>query len=126
MGTPWRTLSNRGIAAMAVRSTINQKTQWGVEVTHGTAVACNKVLASFIWTMGEKPTTKQFRGSGRQFPGTSALLFKEGSFKASGPGDFGENTYLLAMALGAPTSALDGASSTAYTNTWTPPLTGSY
>ena len=111
---------------MAVRSTINQQTQWGLEITHGTAVACNKVLASFIWTLGEKPTTKQFRGSGRQYPGTSALLWKEGSFKASGPGDFGENTFLLAMALGAPVSALSGLSTTAYINTWTPPLTGSY
>ena len=70
---------------MAVRSTINQKTQWGLEVTHGTAAACNKVLASYIWTLGEKPTTKQFRGSGRQYPGTSALPWKEGTFKASGP-----------------------------------------
>lgn len=111
---------------MAVRSTINQKVQIGIEVTHGTAVACSKVLSSFTWTLGEKPTTKQFRGSGRQFPGASALLFKEGSLKASGPGDFGENTYLFAMLWGAPTSALDGASSTVYTNTWTPPLTGSY
>ena len=111
---------------MAVRSTINQKVQIGIEATHGTGVACGKVLSSFIWTLGEKPTTKQFRGSGRQYPGASALLFKEGSFKASGPGDFAENTYLLSMLWGAPTTAPDGASSTVYTNTWTPPLVGSY
>jgi len=111
---------------MAVRSTINQKVQIGIESVHGTAVACNKVLSSYIWTLGAKPTTKQFRGSGRQYPGTSALLWKEGSFKAAGPGDFGENTYMFSLLWGAPTSALDGASSTVYTNTWTPPLTGSY
>ena len=111
---------------MAVRSTINQKVQWGLEITHGTGVSCNKVLSSYIWTLGAKPTTKQFRGSGRQYPGTSALLYKEGSFKAAGPGDFGENTYLMSMLWGAPVSALSGLSTTAYTNTWTPPLTGSY
>lgn len=111
---------------MAVRATVNQKVQVGVESIHGTTVPANKLLTAFTWTMGGKPVTKQFRGTGRQYPSASALLYKVSSGKISGPGDFAQLVYPLATLWGAPTSALHSPSTTAYDNVWTPPLTGSY
>lgn len=111
---------------MTVRAAINQQVQVGVEVTHGTAVSATKLLTAFIWTAGLKATTKQNRGTGRQYPSASALLTEMSAGKVSGPGDFAELVYILATLYGAGTSAAHSPSVTAYDWSWTPGITGSY
>ena len=111
---------------MAVRASINQQVQVGPEVTHGTPVAATKLLDAFVWTAGLKATTKQNRGTGRQYPSASALLTEMSAGKVSGPGDFAQLVYLLATLYGGGTVALHGPSTTAYDWNWTPGLTGSY
>lgn len=111
---------------MAVRASVNQQVQVGVESVHGTGVAASKLLTAFTWSFGGKPSTKQFRGTGRQYPSASALLTDESVIKASGPGDFAQLAYIFSSLWGAPSFTLHGASSTAYDLKWTPPLVGSY
>ena len=111
---------------MAVRASINQQVQVGVEVTHGTPVAAAKLLDAFVWTAGLKATTKQNRGTGRQYPSASALLTEMSAGKVSGPGDFAQLVYILSTLYGAGTTALHTPSTTAYDWNWTPGITGSY
>jgi hypothetical protein len=111
---------------MAVRSAINQKVQIGPEITPGSAVACTKLLSAFMWTLGEKATTKQFRGTGRQYPSASALLTEMSSGKLTGPGDFAELVYICSGLWGSGSPTLHSPSTTAYDWTWTPGITGSY
>lgn len=110
----------------AVRASINQKVQIGPEVTPGTPVACGKLLDAFLWTTGENVTTKQFRGTGRQYPSASALLTEMSGGKVSGPMDYAQVVYLLSGLWGSGAPALHSPSSTAYDWIWTPGLTGSY
>ena len=111
---------------MAVRSAINQQVQIGLETVHGTPVAASKLLTAFMWSMGGKPTTKQFRGTGRQYPSASSLLYEEAMGKVSGEGDFAQLVYILASLWGGGNPTLHSPSATAYDWTWTPGLTGSY
>lgn len=108
------------------RATVNQQVQIGPEVTPGTPVAASKLLVAFTWAMGLKAATKQFRGTGRQYPSASSLLTEYSSGKISGPGDFAQMVYPLSSLWGGATIALHGASTTAYDWKWTPPLVGSY
>jgi hypothetical protein len=108
------------------RATINQQVQLGVETTPGTPVAASKLLVAFMWSLGLKPSTKQFRGTGRQYPSASSLLTEYSQGKISGPGDFAQCIYPLASTWGTPTFTLHGSSTTAYDAKWTPPLVGSY
>ena len=111
---------------MAIRANVNQQVQVGVEVTHGTPVAAVKLLDAFIWSGGLKATTKQNRGTGRQYPSASALLTEMSAGKITGPGDFAQLVYILATLYGGGTVALHSPSTTAYDWNWTPGLTGSY
>lgn len=108
------------------RASVNQQVQIGPEVTPGTPVAAGKLLVAFTWTMGLKPTTKQFRGTGRQYPSASELLTEMSSGKISGPGDFAQIAYPLSSLWGAPTFTAHSPSITAFDLAWTPPLVGSY
>lgn len=108
------------------RASVNQSIQLGVESVAGTSVACNKLLDAFMWTFGAKPTTKQFRGTGQQYPSASALLTEMAGGKISGPLDFAQSVYVLSCLFGAGTIALHSPSTTAYDWKWTPALTGSY
>jgi hypothetical protein len=109
-----------------VRSSINQQVQIAVETTPGTPVACNKLLDAFIWTFGAKPTTKQFRGTGRQYPSASALLTESAAGKISGPFDFAQNVYPVSSLFGGATITAHSGASTVNDWKWTPALTGSY
>lgn len=109
-----------------VRATVNQQVQIGVEATPGTSVPAGKLLDAFTWTLGLKPTTKQFRGMGRQYPSASALLTEMSSGKLQGPGDFAQLVYLFSSLWGNGAPALHAPSTTAYDWKWTPGLTGSY
>lgn len=111
---------------MAVRASKVQVVQAGVETTHGTPVAANKLLTAFEWKFGGKPTTKQFRGTGRQYPSASALLTDESAVSFSGPGDFAQLVYPFSSLWGGASPAAHSPSVTAYDWTWTPGLTGSY
>ena len=108
------------------RATVNQQVQIGVEATPGTSVPANKLLDAFTWTLGLKPTTKQFRGTGRQYPSASAVLTEESAGKIAGPGDFAQLVYPLSSLYGNGTPTLHAPSTTAYDWTWTPPIVGSY
>lgn len=108
------------------RASINQQVQIGVESVSGTPVAASKLLDAFSWTLGLKPTTKQFRGMGRQYPSASAVLTEMSAGKLSGPGDFAQMVYVLASLWGLPTAVLHGASTTAYDWPFAPPIIGSY
>ena len=108
------------------RASINQQVQIGVETTPGTPVSATKLLTMFTWSLGLKPTTKQFRGSGRQYPSASALLTEQSTGKVSGEGDFAGLVYLASGLWGNGAPALHSPSTTAYDWKWTPPLVGSY
>lgn len=108
------------------RASVNQQVQIGPEVTPGTSVSCGKLLTAFTWALGLKPTTKQFRGTGRQYPSASAVLTEMSAGKVSGPGDFAQLVYILSSLWGSGAPTLHSPSSTAYDWTWTPGLTGSY
>lgn len=108
------------------RATINQQVQIGPEVTPGTPVPCSKVLTAFTWTMGLKPATKQFRGTGRQHPSASAVLTEMSEGKLAGPGDFAQVVYILASLFGAPAPMLRAGTTGVYDWKNTPPLVGSY
>lgn len=109
-----------------VRSTVNQQVQIGPEATPGTAVACGKLLTAFTWTLGPKVTTKQFRGTGRQYASASAELTSMSAGKISGPGDFGQLIYPFSSLWGSGSPALHSPSTTVYDWIWTPGVTGSY
>ena len=109
-----------------VRASVNQQVQLGVETTPGTPVAANRLLTAFTWTMGLKPTTKQFRGTGRQYPSASSLLTEMSAGKISGPGDFAQMVYPMASLWGGLTPALHAGAVAAYDWKWTPGITGAY
>lgn len=109
-----------------VRAKVNQQVQIGVESTPGTSVPATKLLIAFDWTTGLKPTTRQFRGTGRQYPSASALLTEMSAGKISGPGDFAQLAYVFSSLWGNGTPTLHSPSTTAYDWNWTPGLTGSY
>lgn len=108
------------------RAAVNQQIQLGVEAPSGTPAAANRLLDAFTWTLGLKPTTKQFRGMGRQYPSASALLTEMSSGKIAGPGDFVQLVYPLSSLWGAAQIAAHGMSTSAHDWVWTPPLIGSY
>lgn len=108
------------------RASVNQQAQVGVEVTPGVPVAATKLLTAFIWTLGLKPVTKQFRGTGRQYPSASALLTEMSGGKISGPGDFAQGAYPVSSLWGTGNPVLHAGSVAAYDYKWTPPIVGSY
>lgn len=108
------------------RATVNQQVQVGVESVYGTAVAASKLLTAFTWTLGLKPTTKQFRGTGRQYPSASALLTEYSAGKLSGPADFAQCVYPLSSVFGGAIIAAHSPSLTAFDFKFAPPLVGSY
>ena len=108
------------------RASVNQQVQMAVETIPGTAVPCTKLLTAFTWTMGLKPTTKQFRGTGRQYPSASAILTEMSAGKFSGPGDFAQLVYPLSSLWGGATIAPVANTLAVSTWKWTPPLIGSY
>ena len=111
---------------MAVRATVNQVVQLGLESVHGTPVAANRLIEAWLWTFGDKPTTKQFTATGRKNPSATELLTEFSQGKISGQGDFNADVYQLALAYGTPTPALHGASTTAYDWKYAPLLSGPY
>lgn len=111
---------------MAVRSSVNQSVQLGPEATPGTGVPATKLLTAFTWTFGPKPTTKQFVGTGRKYPGASELLTDSSAGKVAGPGDFNQLPYIVASVFGKATPALHSPSTTAYDWIFNPALSGAY
>jgi hypothetical protein len=108
------------------RASVNQQIQIGKETTPGTPVSASKLLDAFTWTFGGKPTTKQFRGTGRQYPSASALLTEMSGGKISGPLDYAQSVYPVSSLFGAATITSHAGTTTVKDWKWTPPLTGSY
>ena len=112
---------------MTRRSFTNQQVQIGKEATHGAGGGAGHILGGMAtWTLGAKPTTKQFPTAGRHYMSASALLTDESSGKVTGVGDFSTIAYILGSHWGGGSPALHSPSLTAYDFIWTPALTGKY
>jgi hypothetical protein len=105
---------------------INQRLQFGLEVTPGVNVAATKLLQAFDLTMGSMADVSEFFPTGRKYAGIviENAEWVEGTFVDS-PLDYNNVVYLISGVAGAPTIGAHGASATAKDWTWTPPLTGS-
>ncbi len=106
-------------------SSVNIRTQLGVEVTPGVAVPANRVLESLTWKLGPKSENKTHLASGHKYPSTSEQNreWSEGSF--DGPLDYNTLTYILPAIWGLMTPAAHAPSITAYDWIGTPPIVGS-
>src|SRR6185312_12833067 len=112
---------------MTRRSFTNQEVQIGKETTHGTSAAAGHILGGMsTWTLGAKPTTKQFMTQGRHYAAASALLTDESSGKMSGVGDFGTIAYIFASHWGTGSPTAHSPSVTVFDYAWTPALNGKY
>ena len=105
---------------------INQRLQFGLEVTPGVNVAANKLLQALDIEMGPAADVAEFYPTGRKYESIAIenAEWAEGTIKES-PLDYNNVCYLISGVAGAPTIAAHGASATAKDWTWTPPLTGS-
>jgi hypothetical protein len=105
---------------------INQRLQFGLEVTPGTNVAATKLLQALDLTMGSMADVAEFFPTGRKYASIEIenAEWVEGTFVDS-PLDYNNVVYLISGVAGAPTIGAHGASATAKDWTWTPPLTGS-
>src|SRR2546421_1253581 len=110
---------------MPNRATINVRTQIGVEITSGTAVAANKVLQCYDFKTGIKPAVTMIAASGRKYPASQEENKEWMAGTLSGSMDFNGLPYLLSSAWGVITPGAHGASSTAKDWIGTPPVTGS-
>ena len=108
----------------ALRATINQQVQIGLEATPGTPVPANKLIEAFDWTLGMKPTTKQFRATGRRYDTASEELIEMSNGKVKGVACYNSMAYILASLYGKPTPVAHGASTSAFDSIWTPPISG--
>ena len=112
---------------MTRRSFTNQEVQIGKEASHGAGGAAGKILGGMsVWTMGGKPTTKQFMTVGRHYASASAMLTDESSGKVSGVGDFATVAYIFGSHWGTGSPVAHAPSITAFDYTWTPGLVGKY
>jgi hypothetical protein len=106
--------------------TINQRLQFGLEVTPGVNVAATKLLQALDLTMGSMADVAEFTPTGRKYP--SIVIenseWVEGTF-VDAPLDYNNVVYLISGVAGAPAIGAHGASATAKDWTWAPPLTGS-
>jgi len=107
---------------MPERSSLLQGTQFGLEVTPGTAVAANKRLLGTSIEPAIKVTTNTFRPYGQKFTTINAMgkEWTEGSI--SGPLCYGDWTYLAASGIQYTAPVQNGAT-IAYTQTHTPSMT---
>jgi hypothetical protein len=112
---------------MTRRSFTNQEVQIGKEGSHGGGTSAGHILGGMsTWTLGAKPTTKQFPTAGRHNPAASALLTDESSGKVSGVFDSATVAYILGSHFGDGGPLAHSPSVTAFDYTWTPALTGKY
>ena len=112
---------------MTRRSFTNQEVQIGKEASHGGGGGAGHILGGMAtWTLGAKPTTKQFPTAGRHYMSASALLTDESSGKVTGVGDFSTVAYILGSHWGSGSPVLHSPSTTVYDFIWTPALTGKY
>ena len=112
---------------MTRRSFTNQEVQIGKEATHGAGGGAGHIRGGMAtWTLGAKPTTKQFPTAGRHYMSASALLTDESSGKVTGVGDFSTVAYIIGSHWGGGSPALHSPSTPAYDFIWTPALTGKY
>ncbi len=111
---------------MTRRSFTNQEVQIGKEASHGAGGSAGKILGTGMWSMGSKPTTKQFSTNGRHYPSASAMLTDESSGKLSEVADFVTPAYIFGSHWGTGSPAAHSPSITAFDYSWTPGLTGKY
>lgn len=98
---------------MVERASINQQVQAGVESTHGTAVAANKLFTNKNFQFGIEADDKSYRGTGRKYASVHVLNKEWTSGTMDGPLDFNDLIYPLSGALGTVSPAAHGSSATA-------------
>lgn len=108
-------------------SSINQRNQIGAESTSalGTAVACNRILECFDWTIGIDGDVLFYRPTGRKYASTQEQNTEYTTGTLAGEMDYNGVIYPLGGAMGAVSAVSHGASVTAKDWIWTPPVTGS-
>ncbi len=102
-------------AVTAERITINQKTQFGLESTAGTDVACSKVFEAVDVNMGVQIDINKKRAMGRRFPRLVTVGNEMMGLKYSGKPTFDEMLYLWANTLGNVSPTAQGAAGKLYT-----------
>lgn len=107
--------------------TVNQKMQLGVESTSalGTAVAANKLIEAFTWTLGIDADVSMFGASGHKYDLVQEENWEQTSIDVAGELDFNAVLYLLAGVCGSVNVAVHGSSATAKDWIYIPPTLGS-
>jgi hypothetical protein len=109
---------------MAHRASVNQQVQIGPESVPCTSVPAGKLLKAFNWSMGAKPTTKQFTGTGAKYPSASEEMTEEAAGKISGEADYQAMVYPVSSVFGKTSPTLHTGASLANDWKYTPILTG--
>ena len=104
--------------------TINQRSQWGVETTIGTAVAANKLLQCFDLTPAIQADISQYRPSGHKYITVQEEDTEWIETTLGGRLDFNGVIYLLNSAMGTVSPAAFDNSATAKGWTFKPPIYG--
>lgn len=106
-------------------STINQRVQLGVEATHGTGVAANKLLECFDWTWGINGDIAAYAATGHKYDAVQEENTEWVDLTVGGNLDYNGVIYLLNGAMGAVNPAAYDSSATAKGWTFIPPIYGS-
>lgn len=96
---------------MPERVTVNQKTQFGLEVTSGTGVAANKQFKSFAVMVAPNETTRNYRMQGVQNDTVNQLATEYTDATVEGWPDYVSDVYLWSSLLGAATVTSIGLAS---------------
>ncbi len=110
---------------MTERSTVNQRVQIGAESTIGTAVAANKLLECFTWTMGINADIADYGATGRKYDTIREENTEWVDLTVGGPLDYNGVIYLLNGSMGAVSAAAANSSATAKAWAFNPPVSGS-
>jgi hypothetical protein len=106
-------------------ASVNQKWQFGVESTPGTAVPCTKIIPQLDLVPGMNGAVTPYTPSGYKYIGSQTQDWEETAITVNGVLDFNAMSYLMPSAFGLITPTLNGSSAVAYKWVGTPPITGS-
>jgi len=106
-------------------STVNQRTQIGIETTPGTPVAADKRLSCFDWTLGIDPTVSSYRASGTKYDSLQEEDIEQASIAVAGWLDYNGICYVLSGVYGIISPGAADSSATAKSWGYVPPVSGS-
>jgi hypothetical protein len=94
---------------MVDRAHVNERAQWGVETTPGTAVPANRQVKSMSVTLGIEGENDVFRPDGHKWGSLVAPTMEWTSFRVEGRPTYTELCYALGGIAGAPVETAVGA-----------------